>query len=658
MITAGTGAGQSRIVSSNTANSLTVTTPWGVTPDATSTYLIQATVAAAGPVIPFAGDFNGDGVTDLAVYSPQGTVSYNPANPTVPITNTSPSWIIENSQGGSPLGGNITATPLGMAGDIPFVGDFDHDGVTDVGVFEPATGKWLIAESSKGLQTFTFGQAGDTPVPANYDGTGVELALYRPGTGQYIIAGPGSSVGAGGAVTGATTFTLGQPNEVPAPAAYDNTFYFTNGVAERTEAAVFNPTTGLLTVLKQTVSGTGQTQTGVGTTYNVQFNPGDIIAPGDYDGTGNEEPAAYRPSTGQFVIVGPNSSVDPGTGAISNPEIQPGIGQKFGQQGDIPVLAPYFFKTQTGTVPLPGALQIVSISPAAPYMANGLPNGQVVVTFNHPIAGLVADDPTGGGFASNPYAVTLGPEGPDGAFAPTSGIDKGSIPVHSTLVYHVNADGTSTITLTPTVPLGTDLYLIRVDGGLTDTSGDPLTNGQGQAGAIFDEILLYPDRPATPNLTSPQVTGVSAYNGTVPINNNLIAQPDTIAIAFSRPMDFLTTNTSTVHLFAKTATGMTALPAGVTYSPTTQSVYLTPESALFPGVTYLIAVDGSVTDDQGFPGTGVPLGTPFYDTFMVTAGPPARPRRTASSRWSRPTRPTGRAWPRPSATARFSSPNP
>lgn len=41
-ITGGTGAGQSRIIKSNSATVITVETPWGVWPDATSTYVIAA----------------------------------------------------------------------------------------------------------------------------------------------------------------------------------------------------------------------------------------------------------------------------------------------------------------------------------------------------------------------------------------------------------------------------------------------------------------------------------------------------------------------------------------------------------------------------------------------------------------------------------------
>ncbi len=79
------------------------------------------------------------------------------------------------------------------------------------------------------MHTITFGGAGDLPVPGAYDAltTGkatVELAVWRPSTGQFFIDGP-----TGGR---ALQFAVG---DVPAPGDYD-------GVGE-TEAAVYRPST-------------------------------------------------------------------------------------------------------------------------------------------------------------------------------------------------------------------------------------------------------------------------------------------------------------------------------------------------------------------------------------------------------------------------------
>ena len=221
---------------------------------------------------------------------------------------------------------------------------------------------------------------------------------------------------------------------------------------------------------------------------------------------------------------------------------------------------------------------------------------------------------SGSGVSSNPYAVYVTPRGPDGQFLAPTGLDNGSLPIHVTSVYHVNADGTSTLTLTPRVPLGTDLYVIAVAGNLTDLAGDKLTDKNGKGGAEFSNFLL---RTTTMNGSPLKVVSVTTLHASVSIAGNTIPQPDTIAIGFSKPVDFLTTTTSTVQLLAGPSN--TPVNAAVTYSPTTKSVYLTPEATLTPGVTYTIRVDHSVTDDQAFPNPdpAFTLGTTFTTTFQV-----------------------------------------
>lgn len=262
------------------------------------------------------------------------------------------------------------------------------------------------------------------------------------------------------------------------------------------------------------------------------------------------------------------------------------------------------------------ALHVVSITPGVGNFS-ALPGNHIVVTFNHPIVGLKPGDLSGAGVASNPFAVYFTARGPDGAFLAPSGLDSGSLPMHATVVYRLTANGGSSITLTPRVPLGTDVYVIAIGGGLTDLAGNRLTDAHGKKGTEFSTFEI---KVKSTDTTPLNVVSVTTQQGSVPINPGAtIAQPDTIAIRFNKPVNFLTTNTDTVQLLA--GPSQTPVFSAVAYSPSTQTVYVTPESILVPGTTYTIQVSGTVTGDQRFPNpdTRFALGTTFTRSFKVNA---------------------------------------
>ncbi len=282
------------------------------------------------------------------------------------------------------------------------------------------------------------------------------------------------------------------------------------------------------------------------------------------------------------------------------------------------------------TITIQTSLRVLSISPnPGTNVLTSLANNQIVITFNHPLAGLVADDPSTdslthpSSFRSNPFAVMLLPSGPDGQvvnipqtgslWTAPSGYDSGNLPVPATLLYQVNsANGTSTITLTPDQPLASDVYLVSVNGLLNDLAGNPLANQNGTIGTVFENFIY---RPTPINASPLRVTSITTEDGMVPITNGAaIAQPDTIGIAFNKPLDVWQANSSTVHLFANGA-----LQSSVAaYSPSTDTIYLTPEVRLSPGTTYTIAVDGTLSDDQNFPAPGNSLEQASITNFTVT----------------------------------------
>ncbi|MDR3633913.1 MAG: Ig-like domain-containing protein [Isosphaeraceae bacterium] len=116
------------------------------------------------------------------------------------------------------------------------------------------------------------------------------------------------------------------------------------------------------------------------------------------------------------------------------------------------------------------------------------------------------------------------------------------------------------------------------------------------------------------------VTSVTANHGAIVINNNMIPQPDTIGIAFNQALNTRTVNADTIHLVTKTGPNTYsnwAVIDTVTYSPTNDTAYLTPESALVPGTIYYVEVDTTVSNATNFPATGGTLAKAFYTSFEV-----------------------------------------
>ena len=314
-----------------------VQTPAGSAPPWFGTSGAAYSVAAGSAnAVPFAGDFDGDGVTDLAYYNM-----------------STATWTVYDSSNYNVQGASTFSMGTPNA-SIPVVGNFDANGPSEEAVFTvnaQGQGVWNVASILTGTRTFTFGQTGDIPLAGDFDGIGYdEAAVYRPSTGQFLVLNPTNGQTETFSIPGISTGVAGSSPSpdlsslVPVPGQYDNQTYYNQAIANhqalpifgRTEPAVFDPNTGVFTIL-----GPGNV------VYTVSgFQSGDIPAPADYLGQGGDQVVVYRPSTGQF-IEGSNSG-------------QMTTLATLGGSGDIPITAPLSYRmtdppsTSPGTDPSNG----------------------------------------------------------------------------------------------------------------------------------------------------------------------------------------------------------------------------------------------------------------------------------------------------------------
>jgi hypothetical protein len=189
----------------------------------------------------------------------------------------------------------------GQGGDVPVPADYDGDATTDFAVWRPSTGVWYILRSATNtLMAVAWGTTGDKPVSGDYDADGIaDIAVFRPSNGTWYIHHLPS---------GATTFQhFGKDGDKPAQRDYDG-----DG---KMDLAVFRPSNGGWYILNSFSGSVRAQQWG---------QVGDIPVPSEYElsSDGRADIAVFRPANGTwYALLSLSNSL---------------LAVQWGQSGDIP----------------------------------------------------------------------------------------------------------------------------------------------------------------------------------------------------------------------------------------------------------------------------------------------------------------------------------
>jgi len=176
--------------------------------------------------VPVTGDWTGTGTRKIGMYQ-NGT------------------WYLDlNGNGvwdGTPTDGLYTFG-TGIAGAVPVTGDWSGNGITKIGVYDPATSQWYLDYNGNGawdgtpadvLSSFDAGLVGAVPVTGDWTGTGTrKIGMYQNGTWYLDLNGNGMWDGT--PTDGLYTFGAGLAGAVPVTGDWNG-----NGI---TKIGVYDPT--------------------------------------------------------------------------------------------------------------------------------------------------------------------------------------------------------------------------------------------------------------------------------------------------------------------------------------------------------------------------------------------------------------------------------
>ena len=227
--------------------------------------------------IPLLGDWNGDGWTDIAIY-------------------TSGSWQFASSAGANPPG-FVTQGSWNLSfgsGDTPLTGDFNGDGKTDIGTYN--NGSWSIALwngngfSSSGGFSLSWGDSGYEALTGDFNGDGLtDIGIVNESTGSIDVR-----LSTGSAWAGSTNWIGSFGGSNPHTSADFNG----DGL---TDAVYYNRSAGQVIYAPSTGSSFGSSVT-LPLTF-LLTSPQDNIQVGDFNGDSIADPAVFNIISGSSQLA-------------------------------------------------------------------------------------------------------------------------------------------------------------------------------------------------------------------------------------------------------------------------------------------------------------------------------------------------------------------
>ena len=194
-------------------------------------------------------------------------------------------WSLLNGAGAS------TTFLYGNPGDVPFMGDWDCNGIDTPGLFRISDAfAYLRNSNTQGIADirFFFGNPSDIPLAGDFDGDGCDtLSIYRPSEQRFYIV---NELGAnnGGLGPAQFSFVFGNPGDKPFVGDFDG-----DGIDE---VGLHRESTGFV-YYRNTLDG------GIASNQYFFGDPGDRFVAGDWGVVDRvATPGLFRPGNATFYF--------------------------------------------------------------------------------------------------------------------------------------------------------------------------------------------------------------------------------------------------------------------------------------------------------------------------------------------------------------------